>query len=329
MLLLITFAVSCAKKSTGITVLTTQTNTTSTDKSKNSNQPPEELKLRIISDGRIAASLLLNTACEDNTDIGVFSAIYARRAGLVPELSCEQSALDRGVQSKSILVKALSWSRLAQNKDLKIPPEYSFTEDDKAVKVLAALALIRRGMSLTNDLNEALMLPPNKPQTVTVKTGKDRDVIALEISVYPMDEGLAALTVQFCESVYEESAENDKDRLVWSAEKIRKKMFQILRIDTADTIFDEHSSSRSTETRHFSTLRQSVDNPLAFDSPESLINIALNAQDDLRIQALRAIAARKEQARTEYLATAAHALNAENLHVKIEGARTFLMLIRQ
>jgi hypothetical protein len=287
---------------------------------------PEEVAARMIEDGRTAASLLLKVACKDTSDTGTLAAVYARRVGFIPDADCEKEALVRGTVSPSVLIRALSWRRLIERVDIPIQAASNLDEEDPAVQVLAALAHSVRNLALTSELSSALSLPVkthcNIDNTAEVKQRSED----LRAAARPFDDGPLAEAVAFEESVYEESCEIGGGELIPSAARLRRSLFSSLHLGDEKTAA---SFSKGIPLRNKTSLDESLDNRLVKHPDDVLTDISLRADPLLRIEALRAVIIKGGAPSAGRLAAAAAALQSDNLNLGIEGARSFLLFVRQ
>lgn len=309
---------------------TSETTTDSPDRpdtDSGGTEPPDDLKAQLIKDGRTAVRLLLRLACEDPSDRGVFAAVYALRMGLEPELSCTESALHRGARSESLLLRALSRQYLLLQKEVSLPENTMWTDEDPAVRVLGALAYLYRGVPLPETLTYSLSLP-NEPPTGTDKHTETNDRIArLSAMAAPFDDGLLTGAVLLSESLYEKTAELSEGRTVWTALRLRGALLDALGIAPAK-IPSLPIDMPAPDLRP-SKLGELLENQLSQNSAQTLGNIALNAPPALRVQALRALTIIDGPPSAVALVAAAAALRSDDIDVRLEGARTFLWLVRQ
>ncbi len=290
--------------------------------SADSSPAPRDLKDRMVEDGRTAAIILLKAACEEKSDIGTLAAVYARRVGLRAEPNCEKAALLRGVASKSPLVRALSWRHLIERIDIAPLPVSDLNQDDPAVRVPAALAFAVRNLPVPSELASVFRLPPSVTCTTDDRPDVDRRLLELKAAAWPFDDGLVAASVAFVESVYAESCEISNGKPRWSAERLRQSLFAFFRIAEVPLTDD-------VPLRQKTRLDEALDNPLVKQTEAELTAIALSAAPNLRIEALRAEIIRGGAPTAERLAAAAGALSSSDAALRIEGARSFLLLIRQ
>jgi hypothetical protein len=330
------WACGAAQENEGRTVLSThETAPAAAGANQAPEQPlPADLKSQIIKDGRTAAKLLMRLSCEDASDRGVLATVYAFRAGLKPEASCAQKALIRGTRSAPLLVRALSWRRLVSEK--QIPPPALFDADrtkksallkeDPAVRILAGLSYLVRDLPLPEVLSTALSFSSEARSDIDKRAHVDRRAEHLAVMARPFDDGLLAAAVVFAEAMYEETVERDGKKSVPTAARLRQNLFDALALDDARTaaVVRKFSADRIRP----GALAEMLENRLATRPEEMLCRIALSAAPALRVEALRALAVRGGPPTTDALAAAAAALRSEDADVQLEGARTFLLLVR-
>lgn len=338
--LLVSVLAACgaARKDEGQTLISTHEDTpAAADAGRASEQPlPEDLKSQIIKDGRTAAKLLMRLSCEDKSDRGVLATIYAFRTGIEPEAACAEQALIRGTGSASLLVRALSWRRLVSEKQISLPEPWGKEQsensgnfkEDPAVRILAALAYLVRDLPLPKTLKSALSFSPSAHSKADPdrKAEADKRTARLAVMARPFDDGLLALTVSFAEAMYEETVELDGKKTVLAAARLRQNLFDALALDAARTaaVVRELPADRIRP----GALEEALENRPATHSEQVLCRIALSAAPSLRVEALRALTVRAGPPTADALAAAAAALRSENADIQLEGARTFLLLVR-
>jgi hypothetical protein len=288
-------------------------------------EPGSSLEKRMVIDQRRAAEILRQTVCEKRGALAVWSAIYALRLGIRHNRECAGRALIRGVASDDVLVRALSWRRLAAMKAMTLPTWKSGDEPDPVVQVFHAIAFGVRG-DVPGELKRALSLPRRDAEGPSKGTETRKRTAHLKALSLPFDEGPLALAVSFVESRQEERVEADEQgRLFWSAERLRQELVSAITDDpSAKERLTEAATSK--DKARFSEVSDRLDNLLTTRPPEMLRSIAVTGSDPLRVQALRAIAVVASNPAAGDFGAAAAAMTSTSLLLRVEGARTYLLL---
>ena len=293
-------------------------------------QAPQDLRARIIQDGRTAAEILIRSACKDETDSGSLAAVYALRVGLPISVDCAGSALARGTTSEKLLVRAVSWANLAAHPDLSLPKNGKTAisaegGDDPAVQVLSALAFLVREAPVPEALCAALNVPDSQsPPGAKAADTPNETLSHLAIMAQPFDSGLLAPAVAFVEARFVSAAETSQDGPVRTASRLQREILSALAVEAPT-----ECPSVSAVVDRPSSIGELLENRLAAQPRAVLNSMVLNAEPSLRISALRALTISRETPTVTDLGAAAAALQAEDASLRIEGARTFLLLVRR
>jgi hypothetical protein len=288
-------------------------------------EPDSSLEKRMLADQRRAADILQQTVCEKKGEPAVWAAIYALRLGIRHNRECAARALIRGVASDDVLVRALSWRRLASMKTIPLPARKSGSEADPVVQVYQAIALGVRG-DVPGGFRRALSLPRGEPEGPSPRTETDRRTGHLKALSLPFDEGPLALAISFVESRQEEWVEKDeRGRPHWSAERLRQELVSAITDDPSAKERLTEAAALKNKSR-FTEVSDRLDNLLTTRPPEILRSIAVSGSDSLRVQALRAIAVVASNPAAGDFGAAAAAMTSTSPLLRIEGARTYLLL---
>ena len=143
----------------------------------------------------------------------------------------------------------------------------------------------------------------------------------------PFDDGPLSIAIVFVRARREEWIEQDANgEKSWVMERLREELVHlVLRNDT--TAAERIRASRTTRQEKISVLLETLRNPLISRPLPMLRRAALAGPPDLRHEALRALAVVAIKPVAGDLGAAAAALTADDPRLRVEGARTFLLLV--
>jgi hypothetical protein len=182
--------------------------------------------------------------------------------------------------------------------------------------------------ALPRALKSALGLPADLPSGK--KGGKKRARAKIERMMSlaaPYDNGPLALAAIFVEARRKEWTEKGPDgQAVWVADRLRNELFQLI---TGDGQANQKRLSESVPPKEtsYSPLAEELDTPLVNTPRKTLRDAAVRGDTRLRIHALRALASVSTTPVAGDLGAASAAVQAEDPRLRLEGARTFLLLI--
>ncbi len=272
------------------------------------------LEARMLADQRRAAEILQDAMCQGEA----LAAIYALRLGIRHDPGCAAQALNRGIESEDVLVQALSWRWMIADRKRPLPA-LTQPPNDPVVHVLAALAYAVRG-EVPNELGGALALSGDAVTGDDASRSVEKRCALLKALSTPYDDGPLSTAVAFVEARQEEWTEHGERSAARLREELLSQLLvkeEIAHLETGDGP-SEHA---------YSDIGDRLDNRLVTRPLGMLRNIALSGPEPLRRKALSAIAVVALKPAAGDLGAAAAALGSPSEAVRLEGARTYLLLI--
>jgi hypothetical protein len=278
----------------------------------------------VRADERLAADVLRQEMKGGHAERAAWAAVYARRLGIKHDEAASGALLVRCASSKDAFLAALCWRWLAADPSIALPP-WPEAASDPIVQVMAGLAAARRGET-PRGLASALGSPQGEPDPgVSQNDGRLRVQELLALAV-PFDNGPLAIALAFLEARREGWVEAGADKKpAWTAVRLRD---ELARAVAEDDEAMRRAVSAAKRERHpiASIVLDVIDTPLARQEASALHGPAVRGTPSLRVAALRALAAAAREPTAKDLGAAAASLRAEDADVRLEGARTFLIL---
>ncbi|MFO8071098.1 MAG: hypothetical protein R6V85_04410 [Polyangia bacterium] len=268
------------------------------------------------------AGEVLSGALGGEERVAAWAAVYAARLGVRCDEAALLSAASKGPQTGDPLLAALCWRLLAGSEGGDLPAAESGTEDPAAA-ALAAVAFARRG-GIPSRLESALGLE----ERATGGGGRAPAgrVDELRLAAVPFDDGPLALAAAFVEARREGWIEGAGARPgEAAARRIRGELLEALDADGPEVIELVEACPAPTDPR-YSDLPELILSPLRRQPLAVLRGAALEAEGKLRVGALRALAGAVAEPAAGDLGAAAAAMRDEDPLVRVEAARTYLML---
>ena len=329
-------AQSVAGKKAGEVLVTTGTDSApsrdASDTGKAGTKRQDAFRDRIRKDGLNASNILRKTVC-GGAPLSVWAAVYLRRLGISHDTACAARALVDGAQAADPLLQTLAWRHLASDRTIPLPKWEGDMGRDPAVRAIAAIAYAIRG-DVPPSLKFALMIPAGTPSGKSRRQAVEKRTGHLGALGLPFDDGPVAIAVSFAEAREQECVVGVGKRRQFAAEPLRKALLAAL-VDEPATVAAKlplrTSKPPDLETlpRGAGDVGDRLDNPLVSRPIETLRAIVLTGAMSLRRDALRAVAIIAKEPATGDLAAAASALSVTDPVVRVEGARTFLLLIKR
>jgi hypothetical protein len=292
------------------------------DEEKTVVEPHSTLEQRMLSDQLIAADILKTVMCDDSDRTAAWAGIYALRLGIKHDPDCARRALLEGTRSDDILVQALSWRYLAHTVEKDLPRLRK--GGDPVVRIMAFLAYAG-SETIPKDLRGTLALPEGDVRGEDRLAAIQRRTAHLRALAIPFDDGALALAIAFGEAQRDESVEQGTDgQLIWSSARLRSAL--VTAVLGSETALEELKDANAPGKNTYSTMGERLDNRLVTRPKEMLHNIAMTGPDTLRIEALRAIAVVASSPTAGDFGAAAAAMASPDTRLRVEGARTFLLL---
>ncbi len=282
------------------------------------------LQERLVQDETRAARILQETLCQAPLPHSAWAAVYAKRLGIKYDEACAANALSKGAASEDPLLQALCLRWLATIPETALHEEMLPTANEPVVAVMLALALAARG-SLSN--RAALSLPAGTPEGPKRNDMATQRVRRLQVLASPFDKDSLSLALAFVEARRGEwVVKGDDGTVTWAAETYRNSLIAgVLSAEQIPSI--ESIPLDEGPTTEADSIGPRLENRLIAQPRRTLHQIAMTGAPDLRIEALRAIAVAARRPEAGDFAACAAAFESEITSVRIEGARTFLMLM--
>lgn len=286
------------------------------------------LKQQVGQDQRLAADILNGAMCNAADDDAAWAAVYALMLGIKHDAGCAEKALRHGAGADAPMLAALSWRWLAVLPALSLPNQPVTRSADPVVAVLAALAHAARG-DVPEALSDVVALPPAPRKGTNERKAVDARVARLTALSRPYDDGPLALAIAFVETRREERTEQDADStLALSATRIRGALVKRLAIPVAASARLTDAAADPKQSR-YSEVGERLDNRLVTRPREMLHHIVVTGADSLKTAALRALAVVAVEPAAGDLGAAAAAMRSQSADVRLEAARTYLLLVRR
>jgi hypothetical protein len=172
-------------------------------------------------------------------------------------------------------------------------------------------------------LRDALGLPAGAPSgDRSPPAGR---VEGLTFLAGPYDNGPLALAVAFAEARREEWVEGGATGRRWAAERLREELYRSVAGEDRE-LPAAIVASGVAEDPEYSALSERLETPLATRPPEVLRGAVLTAEGSLRIGAIRALAVASVEPTAGDLGAVAAAMRSPDPQVRLEAARTYLVL---
>jgi len=283
---------------------------------------PGTIEELVRDDARAAVEILTGGLTADDRDLAAWCGIYLRRLGVEHDRGQSATALVDGSGSGDQLVRALSWRRIAADPGIEAPAWTAEDSGEPLVGLFAALAHARAG-ALPGPLEAAAGMPPGKPRkSVRAPARRVEQLRGLDAA---FDDGALGLGIAFLEARRERWTEpGRKGRRRWVAERLRDELAEA--VLGAKQLPPPLGESADAEDPTYSNLTELVDTPLVGAPSEVLRGAVLKGRGTLRIGALRALAVAATAPRAGDLGASSAALRSEDPLVRVEAARTYLLL---
>ena len=274
-------------------------------------------------DEAIAVEALLGAVSARN-DTGSLAAAYALRLGVARGGDTVEEAIERGASSEDALVAALSWRWIASGA-LGAPPEWrKKTPEEPVVGVFAAAAFARAGSRLPDPLADALGSPEGAPTERDPPEDRNR-VSALRAAAAPFDGGPLGLALAFVEARRERWIDsNERGPSSFAASRLRDDLLEAL--GGGAGAFPGLAAVKPVRDPMYSRLASKLETPLPSSPLPMLRGAAVRGEGTLRIDALRALSIAVKRPAAGDLGAAASALASDDPAIRIEAARTYLLL---
>jgi hypothetical protein len=281
----------------------------------------KQLDRQIAEDERLAARILSSFLVDKDNVLAGWAAVHGLRLGLQQDKTNQAKALRRCLEDPALdtLLKACCWrwAALLDEETLRQVP----LPEEPTARVLAALALppsSESGRSLTGLLAIQQNIESSAPTRLVAQT-----LASYAAGAAPFDDGPVLLAVAFL----------DARRAGWTNPQAPKAS-SLVAIELRSAL-----SERMGRTLDWKTIDEEpatpaepgqvaprLVNPLITHPLEGLRAMAVSGEPSLRKEALRALASLVESPTAADLGAASACLRAEQPFVRLEAARTFLLL---
>lgn len=282
---------------------------------------PEALTGQIAADERVAATALRELLTNNDPELSGWAAVHTLRLGLKVDETARRSALSRCLAASNLdaLLSACCW-RWAGVLDVETLAAMPLPTEP-AARVLAAFTLARDSRARAQ-LSSALALPQKIDHQAEARRASQ--VVALYLHLLaPLDDGPLGLALAFLEakrSGWRDAEVIGRDTLL--AQRLRTELGE--RLDAPGAI--QGVSNIAKPEMEASVLPALLTNSMSAQPREVLRAMAMTAAPSLRREALRALVIVARQPGALDLGAAAAGLRSEDLSVRLEAARTFLVL---
>ncbi len=328
------FSVACGHtqvQKQGVMLAESESDTTSSDAGTSPAPRQDETQDiidRILEDEARAAQAIRDTLTSKDKSLSAWAAVYALMLGIQHDEERSSKALVRGAATEGPLLSALCWRWLATGRAGRLPRWKHSADTDPVVRIFAALALAKQG-PLPRELRSVLGPPRGEPYGSDKGTeSRERVELLLGLSA-PFDAGPLALGIVYAEARRGEWSErNQGGEIVWVTQRLRDELVQIT---TSDDPIVRKRIERSPESRGsgFTELSQQLETALVQQSIQKIRVAAITGSPDLRVRALRALAVVASEPVSGDFGAAASAFEADDPVIRLEGARTFLLLSKR
>jgi hypothetical protein len=291
---------------------------------------PTNIESLIQRDENRAAEIIRAAACNGETTLSAWGAVYAKRLGIQHDGKCAEEALEMGIKDADPLLAALSWRWISIRKSPRAIPAWKKKDSttDPIARAFATVALARHEL-LPPSLRTSLGLPNFQPRgsdRAAEVRGRVERLLAL---IAPYDDGPLALAIALVEVQRDESVETAEDgKKRWIAQRLRREFVTLLtdESDEDSVLRMVEKSQAQKEKSPVSLIVNRIDTQLVTRPMNVLYSIAVSADSSLRISALQVIAIKARQPVAGDFGAAAAGLDAADPFVRLEAARTFLLL---
>jgi hypothetical protein len=271
-----------------------------------------------------AAVAALDRGVGGEGDPASLAAVYALRLGVRHDPAAVRSAVRRGTASGNDLVAALCWRWVGAG-GVGDPPEWrGGSSPEPVVAALAAAAFLRLDRAPPKPLAEALGLPDEGPSDRDPPRPGSR-VDQLRRAAIPYDDGPLALAAAFVEARRERwvDAGPGGDRELVAA-RFRAEL--VTALGGGDGATARLAAVPAARDPMYSELAARLGSPLAASPLQMLRGAIVRSDPKLRVDALRALAIAAMRPEAGDLGAAASAIGSDDPLVRVEAARTYLLL---
>ena len=272
----------------------------------------------IVRDAHAARDILVDALHSDDETLASWAAVYIRLLRVDADEDVVAKNLNRGTAGDDLLLKALSYRWLVDSKQsLSGMPT---TEDDPVVQLFLGLAQLSRGTG-ENDSQIAEWLSVGDAR---VFHEEKISLNALLQQTAPFDNGALALAIAFVNARRMSLAVKVDDVKAPLSAGYRHRLLSVLQITSE---IPESPETTAVDFTLKTSLHSHLENPLGAQPIPALRNIVVGGADTLKRDALRALAAKVLEPEVGDFAAAATAFKNKDATIRLEAARTYLLLV--
>lgn len=279
--------------------------------------PPGPIDKLVIRDAAKAKKILETTLESPKQVQSAWAAVYIQLLRVEADHDKVAQGLQNGTESEDELLKALCWRWLVTDSDSSLPPVERLG-NDPVVRLFASLAFWMRGKNSDPSVKETLTLG----KAVHFNLEKMPLNTLLKRSA-PFDNGALALAIAFTNARRMELATTVEGVTVPRSAGYRQQLFTLLGVPPMESIKNEVEPFTFEGTQ----LHKRLEGPMEGQSLEMLRKVIVRSSDTLQMAALRELASRAIVPQAGDLAAAATAMNVDNRLIRLEAARTYLLLV--
>ena len=310
-----------SEKSTGA-------NTTAAENHADTDTTGSPVTQLIERDAHFARDILITALQQtENTALAAWAAVYIRLLNINADAEAVERRLQTGAQSNDLLLKSLC-DRWLVNSANTASANTAVTTDgippaEEPIDPVPGLFLTLNRLAHSTSNPEQFAIPLD----VGAATSFHQERISLNSllkQTAPFDNGPLALAIAFIDARRMSLATEVEGVTVPRSTAYRQKLLAFYNIHRAIPAPDPPVDSTWLKATGIHPL---LENPLGSQPVAALRNIIVSGADSLKLNALRAMASAALQPEVGDFAAAASAFRSQNPQVRVEGARTFLLLV--
>ncbi|MBN2341806.1 MAG: hypothetical protein JXX29_10650 [Deltaproteobacteria bacterium] len=271
----------------------------------------------VARDAAQAKQILETALASENDSIAPWAAVFIKYLQIDAHAETVQRQLTRGAATNDLLLKTLCWRWLAAAPTTALPPAKT-AGDDPVTQLFAAVAYLKQ-QKHPPVLKNALALGPStvdEPDKIPLNTLIGRAA--------PYDNGPLAIAIAFVSARRMELAETVEGITVPRAAAHRQQLLRLLNAKSVQS--RPNTASDAPFSFSGTTLHQYIEGSVEGQPMEMLRKACVHSTDSLQLSAVRALAIQATTPLAGDLAAAAAAMNSPDERIRMEAARTYLLL---
>jgi hypothetical protein len=275
----------------------------------------------VIRDSASAVDILNETVTLKDNDVAISAAVFIKRLSIVHDEQTVMNVIRGGAFTGDELISTLCWRWLADNIDVKLNVDTA----QKAVlkklapeaQVFAFIAFARRG-KVPGQLKNAFCTGSFSEEKKIPSF-----VSGLRGMLQTIDNGPVADALSFVTLRHRKLAFKTGGRLYPGSLEFKNRLAGYFKLP------DKYVSGCNDSGIHYKAgrLAQIAELPAWGYSLEMLRNLSVRSTGDLQFTAVRVLGSKAVKPVSGDLAAAAAAMKSKNLKVKVEAAKTYLLLV--